>query len=62
MVNAPFRLPLGLTGNASSAFIVPPGGTVPTGYVGENMVMTYERYGCFWSGGFFGNCAGFSPP
>ena len=62
VVMAPFQLPLGLIGNASSAFIVPPGRSIPKGGVGENMVMTTDHYGCFWSGGFFGNCAGFSPP
>jgi hypothetical protein len=56
-----FRLPLSLMGRASTAFIVPPGVTKPEGEVWDSMVLTYQPYGCFWSGGFFGNCAGFAP-
>jgi hypothetical protein len=56
-----FRLPLSLMGRASTAFIVPPGVTKPEGEVWDSMVLTYQPYGCLWSGGFFGNCAGFSP-
>ena len=62
VVNRFFRLPLSLMGNASSAFIVPPGVTRPEGDAGESMVLTYQPYGCMWSGGFFGNCASMSPP
>jgi hypothetical protein len=56
-----FRLPLSLMGRASTAFIVPPGVTKPEGEVWDSMVFTYQPYGCRWSGGFFGNCAGMSP-
>jgi hypothetical protein len=56
-----FRLPLSLMGRASTAFIVPPNVTKPEGEVWDSMVLTYQPYGCRWSGGFFGNCAGMSP-
>jgi hypothetical protein len=56
-----FRMPMSLMGRASTAFIVPSGVTKPEGEVWDSMVLTYQPYGCFWSGGFFGNCAGFSP-
>jgi hypothetical protein len=58
VINSFFQLPLGLTGDASSAFILPPGVAKPKGFVGENLILTYQPYGCHWLEGFSVRCLG----
>jgi len=58
VINSFFQLPLGLTGDASSAFILPSGITKPKGFVGENLILTYQPYGCHWLEGFSVRCLG----
>lgn len=46
VVQRPFRLPLGLTGEASAAFIIPAGMKEPDGWIGENVYLKYSPFGC----------------
>lgn len=62
VINSTFRLPLGLSGDASTAFILPAGVTPPKGFVGQNLVLTFHPYGCHWLEGFSDNCIGVPSP
>ena len=56
VVKMPFRLPLGLTGEAASAFILPAGMQRPEGSVGENVFLKYTPFGCASAEVWNGNC------
>jgi hypothetical protein len=62
VINRFFQLPLGLSGDASTAFILPAGVSPPKGFVGENLVLTFHPYGCHWFEGFSDNCIGIPAP
>ena len=56
VVQRPFRLPLGLIGEASAAFILPIGMKAPDGWIGENVFLKYVPFGCAEVEGWHENC------
>ena len=56
VIKRPFRLPLGLVGEASAAFIQPAGMKQPDGWVGENAFLKYSPFGCAAARIWNGNC------